>query len=73
VTLINIFGAEIDDSAVHVPPGLDIASSVRQNVEKKGRPPPPSPPTGGCPTCADFGACCGTCVDSGKPSGHGCF
>eukprot|EP00984_Skeletonema_dohrnii_P022286 scaffold11426_cov78-Skeletonema_dohrnii-CCMP3373.AAC.1 len=34
---LNIVGAEIDDSAVHVPPGLDIASSVRQNVEKEGR------------------------------------
>eukprot|EP00984_Skeletonema_dohrnii_P023114 scaffold12204_cov111-Skeletonema_dohrnii-CCMP3373.AAC.2 len=38
-------------------------------------PPPPSPPTGGCPACAygDNGVCCGTCVDSGKPSGRGCF
>jgi hypothetical protein len=37
-------------------------------------PPPPSPPTG-CPACAygDNGVCCGTCVDSGKPSGRGCF
>mmetsp|Transcript_3716 Transcript_3716/g.5498 ORF Transcript_3716/g.5498 Transcript_3716/m.5498 type:complete len:621 (-) Transcript_3716:90-1952(-) len=36
-------------------------------------PPSPSPPTG-CPVCAPTGqACCGICIDSGKPSGRGCF
>jgi hypothetical protein len=37
-------------------------------------PPPPSPPTG-CSPCAygTDGVCCGTCVDSGKPSRRGCF
>mmetsp|Transcript_23984 Transcript_23984/g.47645 ORF Transcript_23984/g.47645 Transcript_23984/m.47645 type:complete len:619 (-) Transcript_23984:88-1944(-) len=36
-------------------------------------PPPPSPPTG-CPFCASTGQeCCGTCIDSGKPSSRGCF
>ena len=34
---LNIVGAEIDDKAVHVPPGLDIAESVRQNEEQVGR------------------------------------
>ena len=34
---------------------------------------PPSPPTGGCPVCAATGEpCCGTCIDSGKPSNRGC-
>eukprot|EP00984_Skeletonema_dohrnii_P006533 scaffold2348_cov76-Skeletonema_dohrnii-CCMP3373.AAC.3 len=36
-------------------------------------PPSPSPPTG-CPFCAPIGQeCCGTCIDSGKPSRRGCF
>lgn len=30
---LNIVGAEIDDTAAHVPPGLDIASLVRKNEE----------------------------------------
>jgi len=34
---LNIVGAEIDDKAVHVPPGLDIASLVRQNEEQVDR------------------------------------
>ncbi len=34
---LNIVGAEIDDMAVHVPPGLDVASLVRQNEERVGR------------------------------------
>ncbi len=39
--------------------------------------PPPTPVptgTGGCPVCGATGLpCCGGCVDSGKPSGRGCF
>ena len=34
---LNIVGAEIDDKAVHVPPGLDIASLVRQNEKQVDR------------------------------------
>ena len=42
-------------------------------------PPAPEPtnppaPTGGCNICGATGQpCCGTCVDSGKPSNRGCF
>lgn len=35
--------------------------------------PSPTPSTGGCPVCAPTGQpCCGTCIDSGKPSRRGC-
>ena len=35
--------------------------------------PSPTPNTGGCPVCAPTGqACCGTCIDSGKPTNRGC-
>ena len=57
------------------PPPAPTTPEPTSLTSPPGPTPLTSPPTAGqCPVCAPTGlACCGNCVDSGKPSNRGCF